>query len=123
MEAIYGWAQGGDVELREQVQFAWHLVYLYADDEQPLLPTEHHPAHHFTVRQFVREQVEPDPDNNITYGQRTIDERVGACISYYYLSYEEYKLQVEARKTEESAFAGGVNCTGIGRAPLFFLFV
>ena len=42
----------------------------------------------------------PDPDNNITYGQRTIDEMGGAWISYYSLSDEEFKQQVEARKAK-----------------------
>ena len=44
----------------------------------------------------------PDPDNNITYGQRTIDEMGGAWISYYNLTDEEYKQQVEARKAKSA---------------------
>jgi len=43
----------------------------------------------------------PDPDNLITYGQRTIDEIGGAWVSYYYLSDEEFKQQTEARKAKQ----------------------
>ena len=44
----------------------------------------------------------PDADNLITYGQRTIDEMGGAWISYYYLSDQEFKQQVEARKAKKT---------------------
>jgi hypothetical protein len=103
MEAIY--PGGNRVEMLSCVnryQFAWHLVYLYEEDEQPLLPAgttlhlvswyDNSPANKFN----------PDPDNLITYGQRTIDEMGGAWVSYYLLSDDEYKQQVEARKAKRS---------------------
>jgi hypothetical protein len=99
MEAIY--PGGHKVEMLSCVnryQFAWHLVYLYDEDEQPLLPAgtilhlsswyDNSPGNKFN----------PDPDNLITYGQRTIDEMGGAWVSYYSLSDDEYKQQVAARK-------------------------
>ena len=106
MEAIYpGGHKVETISCVNKYQFAWHLVYLYDEDDQPLLPAgtilhisswyDNSPGNKFN----------PDPDNLITYGQRTIDEMGGAWISYYYLSDEEYKQQVEARKTKLSAKA------------------
>jgi hypothetical protein len=101
MEAIY--PGGHKVEMLSCVshyQFAWHLVYLYSEDDQPLLPagTVLHLTSWYDNSQ--QNKFNPDPDNTITYGQRTIDEMGGAWVSYYTLSEEEYKQQVEARKTK-----------------------
>jgi hypothetical protein len=103
MEAIYpGGHKVETLSCVNRYQFAWHLVYLYEEDDQPLLPAgtilhisswyDNSPGNKFN----------PDPDNLITYGQRTVDEMGGAWISYYYLSDEEYKQQVEARKQKQS---------------------
>jgi len=106
MEAIY--PGGHKVETLSCVshyQFAWHLVYLYADDEQPLLPAG--TVLHLTswYDNSPGNKFNPDPDNTITYGQRTIDEMGGAWISYYNLTEEEYKQQVEARKAKQALAA------------------
>jgi hypothetical protein len=102
MEAIYpGGHKVETLSCVSRYQFAWHIVYLYAEDEQPLLPAgtilhlsswyDNSPGNKFN----------PDPDNLITYGQRTIDEMGGAWVSYYYLSDEEFKQQTEARKSKK----------------------
>ncbi len=106
MEAIY--PGGHKVEMLSCVskyQFAWHLVYLYEEEDQPLLPAG-------TILHLISwydnsngNKFNPDPDNLITYGQRTIDEMGGAWVSYYYLSDEEYKQQVEARKAKQQTLA------------------
>jgi hypothetical protein len=101
MEAIY--PGGHKVEMLSCVshyQFAWHLVYLYADDEQPLLPAG--TVLHMTswYDNSPQNKFNPDADNTITYGQRTIDEMGGAWVSYYNLSEAEFKQQVEARKAK-----------------------
>jgi hypothetical protein len=106
MEAIY--PGGHKVETLSCVshyQFAWHLVYLYEEDEQPLLPAG--TILHLTswYDNSTGNKFNPDPDNTITYGQRTIDEMGGAWISYYNLTDEEYKQQVEARKAKHALVA------------------
>jgi hypothetical protein len=104
MEAIYpGGHKVETLSCVSRYQFAWHIVYLYDEDEQPLLPAgtilhvtswyDNSPANKFN----------PDSDNLITYGQRTVDEMGGAWISYYFLSDEEYKQQVAARKAKQAA--------------------
>jgi hypothetical protein len=106
MEAIY--PGGHKVEMLSCVshyQFAWHIVYLYAEDEQPLLPAG--TILHLTswYDNSPQNKFNPDPDNTITYGQRTIDEMGGAWVSYYYLTDEEYKQQVAERKAKQTAAA------------------
>jgi hypothetical protein len=101
MEAIY--PGGHKVEMISCVshyQFAWHLVYLYNEDEQPLLPAG--TVLHLTswYDNSANNKFNPDADNTITYGQRTIDEMGGAWVSYYNLSEADYKQQVEARKAK-----------------------
>ena len=101
MEAIYpGGHKVETLSCVSRYQFAWHLVYLYDEDEQPLLPAG-------TVLHMIswydnstNNKFNPDPDNTITYGQRTVDEMGGAWISYYNLTEEEYRQQVEARKAK-----------------------
>lgn len=103
MEAIYpGGHKVETLSCVSRYQFAWHLVYLYAEDEQPLLPAG-------TILHMISwydnspgNKFNPDPDNLITYGQRTIDEMGGAWISYYYLSEEEFNQQVAARKAKSA---------------------
>jgi hypothetical protein len=106
MEAIY--PGGHKVETLSCVshyQFAWHLVYLYADDDQPLLPAG--TVLHLTswYDNSPTNKFNPDADNTITYGQRTIDEMGGAWISYYNLTEEEYKQQLAERKAKQALAA------------------
>jgi mono/diheme cytochrome c family protein len=99
MEAIYpGGHKVETLSCVSKYQFAWHIVYIYDEDDQPLLPAG-------TILHLISwydnsngNKFNPDPDNLITYGQRTIDEMGGAWVSYYYLSDEEYKQQVDARR-------------------------
>jgi hypothetical protein len=102
MEAIYpGGHKVETISCVSKYQFAWHLVYLYDEDAQPLLPAG-------TILHLIswydnstQNKFNPDPENLITYGQRTIDEMGGAWVSYYYLSEEEFKQQTEARKAKQ----------------------
>jgi hypothetical protein len=103
MEAIYpGGHKVETLSCVSRYQFAWHLVYLYEEDEQPLLPAG--TILHLTswYDNSTGNKFNPDPDNTITYGQRTVDEMGGAWISYYNLTDEEFKQQVEARKAKQA---------------------
>ncbi len=108
MEAIYpGGRKVETLSCVSHYQFAWHLVYLYAEDEQPLLPagtTLHVVSWH---NNSASNRFNPDPDNLVTFGQRTIDDMAFAWISYYYLSDEEYKQQLEERKTKQQKPTAG----------------
>ncbi len=102
MEAIYPGGQKVEtLSCVSNYRFAWHLVYLYNEGEQPLLPagtTLHVVSWHNNT---ASNKFNPDPDALVTYGQRTIDDMAFAWVSYYYLSDEEFKQQVEARKAKQ----------------------
>jgi len=87
----------------DRYQFAWHVVYLYDDDAQPLLPAGtvlHVTGWHNNT---ATNKFNPDPDNLVTYGQRTIDDMSFAWMSWYYLSDQEYQKQVAARNAKNKS--------------------
>ena len=82
----------------DRYQFAWHIVYLYDEDLQPLLPAGtilHTIGYHNNT---ASNRFNPDPDNLVTFGQRTIDDMSFAWMSWYPLSDEEYRQQVKERE-------------------------
>jgi mono/diheme cytochrome c family protein len=116
MEAIYppedgasGGAGRGDkiqtLSCVSNFQFNWHIVYEYANDAQPLLPAGtvlHIVSWHDNSANF---KGNPDADNWIGYGQRTIDDMSHAWITYYHLSDEEFKQALAERKAAQEARA------------------
>ena len=85
-----------------QWRFNWHLVYNYAEDAAPVFPpgTVIHISTWHDNSDTLR--VNPDPRNNVVYGQRTIDEMSFAWVSYYYIDEEEYKARVAAKNARTS---------------------
>ena len=107
MEAIYPDGRTDRVQTLNcaNFNFNWHVVYEYATDVQPLLPAG-------TVLHIVswhdnsaNKPSNPDPDNWIGYGPRTIDDMSHAWITYYNLSDEEFKQAVQERKALEQTKA------------------
>ncbi len=80
--------------------FNWHIVYNYAEDVAPVLPAGtviHVTSWHDNS---AASKFNPDPQNNIVYGQRTVDDMAFAWVSYYYLDDEEHKARLAARKAK-----------------------
>jgi hypothetical protein len=97
LEAIY---PNGRAEMLScaKFRFNWHLNYVYRDDAAPLLPAGtvlHSIMWHDNT---AANPFNPDPDAQITYGQRTVDEMGSAWISWYYMSDDELKKEIEARQ-------------------------
>ena len=87
----------------DRYQFAWHIVYLYDDDAQPLLPAGtilHTIGYHNNT---AGNKFNPDPDNLITFGQRTVDDMSFAWMSWYPLTPEDFKQQVAERAGKNKA--------------------
>jgi hypothetical protein len=97
MEAIYA---NGRREMLSQVtdfNFNWHNMYIYADDAAPLLPKG-------TILHFVSwwdntaaNRANPDPDQWVGWGDRTIDEMGHAWINITYFGDAEFKAEVAKR--------------------------
>jgi mono/diheme cytochrome c family protein len=97
LEAIY---PNGKTEMLScaRFEFNWMRNYVYADDAAPLLPAGtilHSIMWHDNSEQA---RFNPDPDAQVTWGERTVDEMASAWLSYYYMSEEDFKKEVEARK-------------------------
>jgi hypothetical protein len=78
--------------------FNWMTNYIYADDAAPVFPKG-------TVIQVSawydntkNNPSNPDPDQWVGYGDRTVDEMAHAWMNLVYLSDEEYKAWVDAKK-------------------------
>ncbi len=104
LEAIY---PSGKTEMLSCARFLfnWHLNYVYADDAAPLLPagtTLHSIMWHDNSPE---NKFNPDPDAQITWGERTIDEMGSAWLSYYYMSDEDFQQEVAARKAKPRTLA------------------
>jgi hypothetical protein len=98
MEAIY--PDTGRREMLSQVtdfNFNWHNMYIYADDVAPLLPKG-------TILHLVAwydntkaNKSNPDPDQWVGYGDRTVDEMGHAWLNITYFNDDEFKAEVAKR--------------------------
>jgi hypothetical protein len=97
MEAIYA---DGRREMLSQIadfNFNWHNMYIYADEVAPLLPKGtilHFLAWYDNTR---NNKNNPDPDQWVGWGDRTVDEMGHAWLNITYYNDQEFKTEVEAR--------------------------
>ena len=104
MEALY---PDGRREMLSQVtdfNFNWHNMYIYTDDAAPLLPKGtllHLIAWYDNTR---GNKSNPDPDQWVGWGDRTIDEMGHAWLNITYFGDEEFKA--EAGAPERAASSG-----------------
>jgi hypothetical protein len=80
--------------------FGWQIVYNYADDVAPLLPAGtiiHVTSWHDNS---VNNPWNPDPRAWVGYGERSTEDMSRAWLNFYYMSDEEFKAEVEARKAK-----------------------
>jgi hypothetical protein len=97
MEALY---PDGRREMLSQVtdfNFNWHNMYIYGDNVAPLLPKGtilHLLAWYDNTR---ANRSNPDPDQWVGWGDRTIDEMGHAWLNITYFSDEEFKAELAKR--------------------------
>jgi hypothetical protein len=77
--------------------FNWHIVHVYADDVAPIYPAGT-VLHVISWHDNSARKGNPDPTNWVGQGNRTIDEMGFAWISWYDMTDEEYKAELDARK-------------------------
>jgi mono/diheme cytochrome c family protein len=97
MEAIYA---DGRREMLSQISdfnFNWHNIYIYDDEVAPLLPKG-------TILHFVtwydntsNNKANPDPNQWVGWGDRTVDEMGHAWLNITYYSDEEFKAETSKR--------------------------
>ena len=77
--------------------FNWHIVHVYSDDAAPIYPAGT-VLHVMSWHDNTANKINPDPRNWVGQGNRTIDEMGFAWISWYDMSDDEYKAELDARK-------------------------
>jgi hypothetical protein len=109
MEAIF---PDGRREMLSQIvdfNFNWHNMYIYSDDVAPLLAKG-------TILHLIawydntkNNKSNPDPDQWVGYGDRTVDEMGHAWLNITYFSDDEFKAETAKRAaaTATSTAAGG----------------
>jgi len=82
--------------------FNWMTNYIYDDDAAPVLPkgTVIHVSAWYDNTKANKNN--PDPDQWVGYGDRTVDEMAHAWMNVVYLSDEEYQKMLADRKTKMS---------------------
>ncbi len=80
--------------------FNWMTNYIYADDAAPVFPkgTVIHVAAYYD--NTTANKNNPDPEQWVGYGDRTVDEMAHAWMNVFYLSDDEYNQIVEERKAK-----------------------
>jgi hypothetical protein len=82
----------------DHFDFNWHINYVYADDEAPLLPAG-------TVLHMVgvhdntsANRRNPDPNMWVGFGERSVDDMLQVWLDIVYLDDAEFNRLVEQRK-------------------------
>jgi len=98
MEAILPTGRTEMLSHVDNFNFNWHNSYYYADDVAPLLPKG-------TVLRItawhdntVANKSNPDPNQWVGSGDRTVDEMAHAWVNVTYMPEEDFKAEVEKRK-------------------------
>jgi hypothetical protein len=84
----------------DKFNFNWMTNYIYADDAAPVVPKGtviHVSAWHDNTK---GNKDNPDPDQWVGYGDRTVDEMAHAWMNVLYLTDDEYNALVAERKSK-----------------------
>ena len=91
----------------DHFDFNWHINYVYADDEAPLLPAGTM-LHVIGVHDnTAANRRNPDPNMWVGFGERSVDDMLQVWLDMVYLDDAEFQRLVEERKGRTSPTAGG----------------
>jgi hypothetical protein len=82
----------------DRFEFAWMTNYIYADDAAPLLPKGTALRVTAWYDNTKNNRNNPDPDQWVGFGDRTVDEMGHAWINITYMSDQEYEAEAAKRK-------------------------
>ncbi len=98
MEAILPTGQTQMLSMVSDYSFNWHNNYVYTDEAAPLLPKG-------TILKITSwhdntaaNKSNPDPNQWVGWGDRTVDEMAHAWVNITYMDEEDFKAEVEKRK-------------------------
>ncbi len=105
VEAILPTGQTQMLGMVSNFSFNWHNNYVFTDDSAPLLPKG-------TILKITSwhdntaaNPNNPDPNQWVGWGDRTVDEMAHAWINITYMEDEDFKVEVEKRKQRTTTTA------------------
>jgi len=103
MEAILPSGQTMMLSHVNNFNFNWHNNYVYADDVAPLLPKGTILKITSWYDNTANNPHNPDPNQWVGFGDRTVDEMGHAWVNITFMSDEDYQAEVAKRKAETQA--------------------
>jgi hypothetical protein len=103
MEAILPTGQTIMLSHVDNFNFNWHNSYVYADDAAPLLPKGTILKITSWYDNTTKNPHNPDPNQWVGFGDRTVDEMGHAWVNITYMSDQDYQAEQGKRKTESAA--------------------
>jgi hypothetical protein len=103
VEAILPDGRSEVISYVKDFNFNWMTNYIYEDEAAPVYPKGtiiHVTAYYDNTR---ANKSNPDPDQWVGWGDRTVDEMAHAWMNVVYLSDDEYTALVEKRKAQKAA--------------------
>ncbi|HEV3139489.1 MAG TPA: hypothetical protein VGY57_03180, partial [Vicinamibacterales bacterium] len=91
----------------DHFDFNWHINYVYADDDAPLLPAGTM-LHLIGVHDNTQgNRRNPDPNMWVGFGERSVDDMLQVWLDMVYLDDAEFQRLVEERKAKPTSSTGG----------------
>ncbi len=93
----------------DHFDFNWHINYVYADEEAPLLPAGtvlHMIGIHDNTSANKRN---PDPNMWVGFGERSVDDMLQVWVNVVYLDDAEFQKLVDARKAKSMSTSSAQN--------------
>jgi hypothetical protein len=103
LEAIYPDGHKEVLSAVRNFQWNWHVNYIYTDDVAPLLPKGTTLAFTAWHDNTADNPNNPDPNQWVGWGDRTVDEMAHNWIDVTYLEQDEFDKLVAARKAKAAA--------------------
>jgi len=105
VEAILPTGQRQVLSLVSDFNFNWMTTYVYGDDAAPLLPKGTILKVTAWHDNTAAKKSNPDPNQWVGWGDRTVDEMAHAWINIVYIKDEDFKAEQAKRRTPSSSAA------------------
>ena len=103
MEAVYPDGKREVLSSVNNFQWKWHVNYVYAEDAAPLLPKGTMLVFTAWHDNTAANPNNPDPNQWVGWGDRTVDEMAHAWVDVTYLDQAEFDQLVAERKAKKAA--------------------
>jgi hypothetical protein len=103
MEAILPTGQTVMLSHVDNFNFNWHNSYVYSDDVAPLFPKGTILKITSWYDNTTKNPHNPDPNQWVGFGDRTVDEMGHAWVNISYMSDQDYQVEQGKKKTESAA--------------------